>query len=337
MLPASPPQPGAVLDCTTPTGRGLSRQAGFAEIRTPPVYTAVNPLVPNQSEPVQLKLPAGRWQLSLPYLSEQAVNVTGAGLNVTLPPNLDRPGTVWPVGTVTSTGAPITLTFHMTDAGVISSHDPVHAVLHAAGACGGATGARPAHPAQSGVRQVRRLVPAHLLMLGDRPAGLIARAILEPSQYAAVARMVRRYPAFPDVLKRYLLGGGHYPYACRVRTPTGEVAPTTYTHHDIFTVQEVFGREDYRAARDLSVAVDIGSNIGISALYFLTRNRDARCYLYEPVPRNVERLHANLTATRTATRCATWRWRPTAARWRSPSSRSVATAGSASSERSTST
>jgi FkbM family methyltransferase len=133
-------------------------------------------------------------------------------------------------------------------------------------------------------------------MLGDRPARQIARAILEPGQYAAVARMARRYPAFPDVLKRYLLGGGEYPYACRVRTPIGVVAPVTYTHHDIFTVQEVFGREDYRAGDDLRVAVDIGSNIGISALYFLTRNHEARCYLYEPVPRNVERLRANLAA-----------------------------------------
>ena len=131
-------------------------------------------------------------------------------------------------------------------------------------------------------------------MLGGRPGGLIARALLEPGQYVAVARMTRRYPAFADVLKRYLLGGGDYPYACRVRTPTGIVAPVTYTHHDIFTVQEVFGREDYRAGDRLRVAVDIGSNIGISALYFLTRNRDARCYLYEPVPRNVERLRANL-------------------------------------------
>jgi hypothetical protein len=150
-------------------------------------------------------------------------------------------------------------------------------------------------------------------MLGGRPGGLIARALREPGQYVAVARMARRYPAFGEVLKRYLLGGGDYPYACRVRTPTGIVAPVTYTHHDIFTVQEVFGREDYRAGEGLRVAVDIGSNIGISALYFLTRNRDARCYLYEPVPRNVERLRANLAGYEGGTRWRRWRWPPTAA------------------------
>ncbi len=46
------------------------------------------------------------------------------------------------------------------------------------------------------------------------------------------------------------------------------------------------------------VVVDIGSNIGISALYFLTRNPACRCWLYEPVPRNVERLRANLRRLR---------------------------------------
>jgi FkbM family methyltransferase len=131
-------------------------------------------------------------------------------------------------------------------------------------------------------------------MLGGRPPRLIAKSIVEPEHYVALARMVRRYPAFPRVVKRYFVGGGHYPYACRVRTPTGTVAPLAYSHHDVFTVHEIFGREDYRAGPDLGVAVDVGSNIGISALYFLTRNHTSRCYLYEPVPRNVERLRANL-------------------------------------------
>ena len=42
------------------------------------------------------------------------------------------------------------------------------------------------------------------------------------------------------------------------------------------------------------VVVDVGSNIGISALYFLTRNPVCRCHLYEPDPRNLARLKANL-------------------------------------------
>jgi FkbM family methyltransferase len=72
------------------------------------------------------------------------------------------------------------------------------------------------------------------------------------------------------------------------------VRPRLATSHDLLTVNEVFCRLDYAAPADLGVVVDIGSNIGISALYFLTRNPDARCYLYEPVPANVARLRENL-------------------------------------------
>lgn len=132
-------------------------------------------------------------------------------------------------------------------------------------------------------------------MLGGRPVGLVLRSIVEPEHYVALARMVRCYPDYPQVARRYFFGGGEYPYRCRVRTPTGEIAPVVYHSHDIMTVHEVFGREDYRCDSDLRVAVDIGSNIGISALYLLTRNRSSRCYLYEPVPRNAERLRSNLS------------------------------------------
>jgi FkbM family methyltransferase len=131
-------------------------------------------------------------------------------------------------------------------------------------------------------------------MLGGRSVGLVAKSIVEPRQYVALARMVSRYPAFPRVARRYFVGGGRYPYACRIRTPTGAVTAITYSHHDIFTVHEIFGREDYHAGGGLGVVVDIGSNIGISALYFLSRNHHSRCYLYEPVPRNVRRLRSNL-------------------------------------------
>jgi FkbM family methyltransferase len=60
------------------------------------------------------------------------------------------------------------------------------------------------------------------------------------------------------------------------------------------TVTEIFCRLDYRAESTVKTVVDIGSNIGISALYFLTRNRGAHCYLAEPDPRNVARLRRNL-------------------------------------------
>jgi hypothetical protein len=114
-------QPGATLNCATASGRRVSRENGVARVRPKPLYKPVVALQPGQSEAVTLNLPAGAWDLSLPFLSQQAVTVGGAGLNVRLPPNLDRPGEIWPVGRVRSTGAPIRLTLRMDDPAPITS------------------------------------------------------------------------------------------------------------------------------------------------------------------------------------------------------------------------
>jgi FkbM family methyltransferase len=131
-------------------------------------------------------------------------------------------------------------------------------------------------------------------VLGGRPLSRVAKEIAAPRNYFALARIARNCPDFLEVARRYLLGGGTYPYPCRVRTPLGIVRPTLYSHHDVWTVVEIFCREDYRAPASTRVVVDLGSNIGISALYFLTRNPASRCHLYEPDPRNVARLRENL-------------------------------------------
>ena len=116
--------PGAVLNCQTPQGLAIARQQGFAQVRAAPRYINVAPLAPGGSEQVVLDLPAGAWDLSLPFVSQQAVTVTGAGLRVQLPPNLDRPGSIWPVGRIQSTGQPVTLKLTMANPGLISSADP---------------------------------------------------------------------------------------------------------------------------------------------------------------------------------------------------------------------
>jgi FkbM family methyltransferase len=95
-------------------------------------------------------------------------------------------------------------------------------------------------------------------------------------------------------LFRYLFAAGHYPVTVSIRTPLGVVRPVIYSHHDMLTVSEIFCREDYRCGEHIKTVVDFGSNIGISALYFLTRNRESFAYLFEPLPCNGERLLKNL-------------------------------------------
>lgn len=131
-------------------------------------------------------------------------------------------------------------------------------------------------------------------MLGGRPLGFVLHQLAEPDNYRSALRIPSTAVKPLDFARRYFLGGGDYPATCPVRTPNGIAAPTVYSHHDVFTVNEVFCRLDYRLAADAVNVVDIGSNIGISALYFLTRSPRVRCHLFEPDPRNVERLRGNL-------------------------------------------
>jgi len=131
-------------------------------------------------------------------------------------------------------------------------------------------------------------------MLGGRTAGFVARQLIEPANYRSLWAIPRVSTQPLRFARAYFLGGGVYPWRCPVRTPQGVVSPTTYSHHDVFTVQEIFCRGDYRLPPEARVVVDIGSNIGISALYFLTRSPAVVVHLFEPDPRNAERLRANL-------------------------------------------
>lgn len=130
-------------------------------------------------------------------------------------------------------------------------------------------------------------------MLGGRPNSMVLREARRPSNYVALLRMMRVSPHFFDDASRYLTGRGEYPHTCEVRTPNGRVSIELASHHDMITVNEIFCRLDYRMDTAARTIVDIGSNIGVSALYFLTHS-DAHVWLYEPVPRNLAALRTNL-------------------------------------------
>lgn len=132
------------------------------------------------------------------------------------------------------------------------------------------------------------------MKIGQRQLSEYTEAAFQPQHYRALYNMWRRYPRFWENAWRYFSGRGSYPYDIQVKTPTGPVTIRLHSYHDILTVNEIFCREDYPAGEDLAAVLDLGSNIGVSALFFLTRNRHSRCILYEPDPRNIARLRANL-------------------------------------------
>lgn len=132
-------------------------------------------------------------------------------------------------------------------------------------------------------------------MVGNRSAKQIIGAMCGKQHYIALINMMKNCQDFPEFLFRYLTGRGHYPWEVRIKTPIGVIKPKVYTFHDILTVNEIFFRLDYFADKSIQTVVDIGSNIGISALYFLSRNDTSKVYLYEPDKRNIEKLKVNLT------------------------------------------
>jgi FkbM family methyltransferase len=131
--------------------------------------------------------------------------------------------------------------------------------------------------------------------IAGRPLKALLSAPVQGRHYVALAGMVAAYPDFANVCGRYLFGWGTYPTSITVRTPLGHADIRVDSFHDLLTINEIFARKDYHAQRDIDVVVDIGSNIGISAIYFLTRNRDSKVFLFEPLPRNIDALKANLS------------------------------------------
>ena len=138
---------------------------------------------------------------------------------------------------------------------------------------------------------VRRLAGLHL---GGRPLSRVARALASASHYRALIVALTVYVNPLDSLRRYLFGGGRYPYSCRLRTPAGALNLTLHHPHDIRTVNEIFCRGDYATPMTPQFVVDVGANIGVSGAYFLTRENGVRCHFVEPNPRNVALLHKNL-------------------------------------------
>jgi FkbM family methyltransferase len=122
----------------------------------------------------------------------------------------------------------------------------------------------------------------------------IFSAFFKKQFYIAFVNIFRYFSRPLEVSLEYIFRFGSYPREISVKTPIGKQKATLYSSDDMITLVECFGKLDYRAGKDISCVVDFGSNIGISALYFLTRNNQVKVYLYEPLPKNIERLKRNL-------------------------------------------
>lgn len=127
-----------------------------------------------------------------------------------------------------------------------------------------------------------------------RTPGAVATAALRPQNYAGLARMITLARQPIDFLRRYVTNRGSYPATIVLRTPTGPLSLEVYSRDDVATINEIFFRCDYDVGFVSDVVVDFGSNIGVSAAYFLTRGPRCFVYCFEPFEQNTTRLRRNL-------------------------------------------
>jgi hypothetical protein len=120
------------------------------------------------------------------------------------------------------------------------------------------------------------------MQVGGRRLRKIAGALFQPRHYYAGLNMLRVYDRPMEAFARYLFGSGEYPSTIVLNTSSGRVHIDAYSAHDVLTINEIFCRKDYRATAGDEVVVDFGSNIGISAAYFLSQSPTSRLYLFEP-------------------------------------------------------
>jgi FkbM family methyltransferase len=127
-----------------------------------------------------------------------------------------------------------------------------------------------------------------------REVKYVAKALVSARHYRAMLMLCARFDRPGRVFWNYVTRSGLFPANYVVHTPIGQVRLRLYSVDDLMTLNEVFAREDYKATPQDRIVVDVGSNIGISAGYFLSRSLDSYVYAHEPVPRNIARLHDNL-------------------------------------------
>lgn len=93
---------GAVLDCASAAGREVVRGGGTALVRPPSTGVPVPAFPAGTSIGVEITLGPGTYDLSMPYVSPQPIDLEVVGhLKTVMPANLDRPGPRWPVGRIT--------------------------------------------------------------------------------------------------------------------------------------------------------------------------------------------------------------------------------------------
>lgn len=115
----------------------------------------------------------------------------------------------------------------------------------------------------------------------------------DPNNWLAIPRAFKVFPKPIQFLGHAIRGT--FPQHLEVRSPTGLLTIELRNYESLKTCYSIFCREDYKTSPEHSLrALDLGANIGVAALYFLSRNPMNWVRCYEPDPANLDVLRRNL-------------------------------------------
>lgn len=132
------------------------------------------------------------------------------------------------------------------------------------------------------------------MKIGKRTLVEFGRILLDGNNYRAIPRFLEVHYHPIRVVFEELFSLGPYPRTMAIKTPAGQVDVHLFSAADLSTLNLIFCRQDYYVPENTRVVVDVGSNIGLSALFWLTRNKESYVYCYEPAPDSYDRLVNNL-------------------------------------------
>lgn len=132
------------------------------------------------------------------------------------------------------------------------------------------------------------------MRIGKRSILELSQRLLDVNNYKAIPSFFEVYEAPVQAIISEVFSSAQYPRQVKVNTPIGDQVVNLFSAADFSTLNLIFVRKDYYVPAKMETVVDIGSNIGLSTLYWLTRNPSSFVYCYEPSPISYKKLLDNL-------------------------------------------
>lgn len=133
------------------------------------------------------------------------------------------------------------------------------------------------------------------MQIGKRNLFTLFQRLINYKNYFAIINFFKIYPNPISSIINEIFSTGKFPRKITIKNKEKENRIKIYSPNDFSTLNLIFCRKDYHFDKKYKIILDIGSNIGLSGLYWLTKSNKSIVYCYEPSSRNFKRLKENLS------------------------------------------